>query len=120
MAAARLPTGGAPMPSLAPYIERYDHEHESAWNKLFHGVGIPMIFGGLILFVFMKWIWGAEFFLVGWALLLVGHRIEGNHPAFFEGPIYLLVGPIWAAKEAWTFLTGTHPLADLGRQSIRR
>jgi hypothetical protein len=40
--------------------------------------------------------------------LFLGHRIEGNHPAFFQGPIYLLVGPIWVAKEFWHFLIGTH------------
>jgi hypothetical protein len=41
--------------------------------------------------------------------------VEGNHPAFFQGPIYLLVGPIWVAKEVWTFLskglTGSHSRA---------
>ena len=96
------------MPSLAHYMEQYDHEHGSSWNKLLHGVGIPMIFAGIILLLFMKWIWGAGLFLGGWVLLFLGHRIEGNHPAFFQGPVYLLVGPIWVAKEVWTFLTGTH------------
>jgi len=97
------------MPNLAHYMAQYDHEHESGWNKFFHGVGIPMIFAGMLLFIFMKWIWGTGFFLGGWLLLFLGHRIEGNKPAFFQGPIYLLVGPIWVAKEVWTFLTGTHP-----------
>jgi len=87
-------------------MARYDHEHSSGWNKLLHGIGIPMIFVGLLLFLFMKWIWGAAFFAGGWAFLFLGHRIEGNHPAFFQGPVYLLVGPIWVAKEAWSFLTG--------------
>ena len=96
------------MPGLAHYMEQYDHEHASGWNKLLHGVGIPMIFLGLICLIFMKWIWGASFFVGGWIFLFVGHKIEGNHPAFFQGPIYLLVGPIWVAKEAWEFLTGTH------------
>lgn len=96
------------MPGLAHYMEQYDHEHASGWNKLLHGVGIPMIFLGLICLIFMKWIWGTSFFLGGWLFLFVGHKIEGNHPAFFQGPIYLLVGPIWVAKEAWEFLTGTH------------
>ena len=35
----------------------------------------------------------------GWILLFAGHRIEGNRPAFFQGVIYFLVGPIWIAKE---------------------
>jgi hypothetical protein len=97
------------MPGLASYMERYDHEHSSAWNKLLHGVGIPMIFAGIILLILTKWIWGAVFFVSGWVFLLLGHKIEGNHPAFFQGPIYLLVGPIWLAKELWMFVTGAHP-----------
>jgi len=96
------------MPSLAHYMTQYDHEHESGWNKFLHGIGIPMIFAGLVFLLFLKWAWGAGFFLGGWVFLFLGHRIEGNHPAFFQGPIYLLVGPIWVAKEAWMFLTGTH------------
>jgi uncharacterized membrane protein YGL010W len=67
-----------------------------------------MIFAGVILLILTKWVLGAGFFLGGWMFLFLGHRIEGNHPAFFQGPIYLLVGPIWVAKEAWMFLTGTH------------
>ena len=95
------------MASLAHYMAQYDHEHSSGWNKLLHGVGIPMIFLGIALLIWMKWIWGASFFVGGWVFLLVGHKIEGNHPAFFQGPIYLLVGPIWVAKEAREFLNGT-------------
>jgi uncharacterized membrane protein YGL010W len=96
------------MPNLAHYMAQYDHEHGSASNKLLHGVGIPMIFAGIIFLLLLKWVWGAAFFLGGWVLLFLGHRMEGNNPAFFQGPIYLLVGPIWVAKEAWMFLTGTH------------
>jgi hypothetical protein len=95
------------LPNLAHYMVQYDHEHHSVWNKLLHGIGIPLIFAGLILLAFLKWRWGLGCFIGGWVLLLVGHRIEGNHPAFFQGPVYSLVGPIWVAKEAWEFLTGT-------------
>jgi hypothetical protein len=95
------------LPNLAHYMVQYDHEHHSVWNKLLHGIGIPLIFAGLILLAFLKWHWGLGCFIGGWVLLLIGHRIEGNHPAFFQGPVYLLVGPIWVAKEAWEFLTGT-------------
>ncbi len=37
------------MPGLASYMAQYDHEHSSVWNKVFHGVGIPLIFAGIIL-----------------------------------------------------------------------
>ena len=102
------------MPGLASYMERYDHEHDSGWNKVLHGVGIPMIFAGIVLLILTKWIWGGAFFIGGWVFLLLGHKIEGNHPAFFQGPVYLLVGPIWAAKELWMFVTGTRhvPASD--------
>jgi len=96
------------MPNLAHYMTQYDHEHESVWNKLLHAIGIPMIFAGLILLVLMKWLCGGGMFVGGWVLLFLGHRIEGNRPAFFQGAMYLLVGPIWVAKEACMFLTGTH------------
>jgi uncharacterized membrane protein YGL010W len=96
------------MPGLAHFMARYDHEHSSDWNKLLHGLGIPMIFLGILLLILMKWILGASFFVGGWIFLFLGHKIEGNHPAFFQGPIYLLVGPVWVAKEAWEFLKGTH------------
>jgi uncharacterized membrane protein YGL010W len=96
------------MPGLGSYMERYDHEHSSGWNKLLHGIGIPMVFAGIILLILTKWIGGAAFFVGGWAFVFLGHRIEGNHPAFFQGPVYLLVGPIWVAKELWMFLTGAN------------
>ena len=37
------------MPGLAHYMAQYDHEHSSVWNKVLHGIGIPLIFAGLIL-----------------------------------------------------------------------
>jgi|SRR5271154_5138286 len=94
------------MPGLSQYMAQYDHEHHSGWNKLLHAIGIPLIFAGLVCFVLFLWKWGAVCFIGGWILLLLGHRIEGNRPAFFQGPVYLLVGPIWVAKEAWDMLTG--------------
>src|ERR1700686_2843029 len=84
------------------------HQHSSVSNKLLHGIGIPMIFAWIILCRFATWIWGGSFFVGGWVFLLLGHQIEGNHPAFFQGPVYLLVGPLWVAKEAWMFLSGEH------------
>jgi uncharacterized membrane protein YGL010W len=96
------------LPGLAHHMSQYDHEHSSLWNKLLHGIGIPLIFAGIVLLVLLRWRTGAACFVGGWVLLLLGHKIEGNNPAFFQGPIYLLVGPVWVAKELWSFLTGTH------------
>ena len=75
------------MPSLAHYTAQYDHEHETTLNKLLHVIGIPVIFTGILLLLFLKWIWGAGFFLGGWVLLFLGHRMEGNRPAFLQGSL---------------------------------
>jgi uncharacterized membrane protein YGL010W len=87
------------MRDLEKYMAQYDHEHTNVWNKVLHGVGIPIILAGIILAIFTFWRVGLALFVGGWILLLTGHRIEGNKPAFFQGVIYFLVGPIWVAKE---------------------
>jgi uncharacterized membrane protein YGL010W len=105
------------MSTLEKYMAQYDHEHTNGWNKVLHGVGIPIIIVGLLLAVFTYWKLGLALFVGGWILLLAGHRIEGNKPAFFQGVIYFLIGPIWVAKELKEFITGkahdgqtsTHP-----------
>jgi uncharacterized membrane protein YGL010W len=87
------------MAGLTRYLAQYDHEHSNAWNKALHGVGIPILFVSVILFVMLRWKLGLALFVLGWILLFLGHRIEGNQPAFFQGPVYFLVGPLWVAKE---------------------
>jgi len=87
------------MPSFTQYMAQYDHEHADPWNKLLHGIGIPIILAGIVLLVMMRWRIGAALFVGGWILLFVGHRVEGNKPAFFQGVVYFLVGPIWLARE---------------------
>ncbi|HEX9759444.1 MAG TPA: DUF962 domain-containing protein [Candidatus Acidoferrales bacterium] len=100
------------MPTLHDYMNRYDHEHHNVWNRVLHGIGIPAILAGIVLLVMTLWTWGLALFLGGWVLLLVGHRIEGNNPAFFQGPVYFLVGPLWVAKEIKDALTGASRRAD--------
>ena len=34
------------MAGLEHYMAQYDHEHHSTWNKVLHGIGIPLIFAG--------------------------------------------------------------------------
>jgi uncharacterized membrane protein YGL010W len=85
--------------ALDEYMARYDHEHHHPANKALHAIGIPVIFAGLILLVLTFWQWGLALFVAGWVFLFLGHRIEGNKPAFLQGPIYFLVGPLWVLKE---------------------
>ncbi|MFY9803624.1 MAG: DUF962 domain-containing protein [Candidatus Acidiferrales bacterium] len=87
------------MANLEKYMTQYDHEHTNVWNKVLHGIGIPIILAGLILALLTFWRTGLALFVAGWILLFAGHRIEGNKPAFFQGLVYFLVGPIWVAKE---------------------
>jgi len=94
------------MPSLDRYMAQYDHEHTNGWNKVLHGIGIPVIIGGIVVACFAWWRLGLTLFLGGWILLFAGHRIEGNKPAFFQGLIYFLVGPLWILKELKEALFG--------------
>lgn len=100
--------------ALGKYMARYDHEHHHPANKALHAIGIPTIFAGLVLLILTLWQWGLALFVAGWAFLFLGHRIEGNKPAFFQGPVYFLVGPLWVLKEVKDALLGrksTEPAA---------
>lgn len=95
------------MPGLEKYMAQYDHEHTNRWNKVMHAIGIPIILAGIILAALTFWRLGLACFISGWILLFAGHRIEGNKPAFFQGVIYFLVGPLWVAKEIKDALLGS-------------
>jgi hypothetical protein len=97
------------------YFSRYDHEHSNPWNRLLHGVGIPVIFVGLILILLTRWQLGLALLVAGWVLLFAGHRIEGNRPAFFQGPVYFLVGPLWVAREIKELVRGRSRRAPDGQ-----
>lgn len=87
----------------APFVENYKAKHRHPLNKLSHSVGIPLIVISLPLF-FFNWRWALGLFIVGWILQFVGHLIEGNQPAFFSNPLYLLIGPWWLLRRAATAL----------------
>jgi uncharacterized membrane protein YGL010W len=78
-------------------MEDYKAKHRHPLNKLTHSIGIPMIVVSLPLF-FFDWRWALALFVVGWIFQFVGHAIEGNQPAFFRNPVYLLVGPMWVVR----------------------
>lgn len=100
-------TRRCPVPAFDKYMAQYDHEHTNIWNKVMHGIGIPVILAGIVLLVLTHWRLGLALFVGGWILLFAGHRIEGNKPAFFQGLVYFLVGPIWVAKEIKDAIFGT-------------
>ncbi len=81
------------------FMENYKAKHRHPLNRLTHAVGIPMIVVSLPLFLF-DWRWALALFVLGWAFQFLGHAIEGNSPAFFGNPVYLIVGPLWLARKA--------------------
>lgn len=83
----------------ASFVEEYKTKHRHPLNRLTHSFGIPMIVLALPV-VFFSWRWALALFVGGWILQFVGHAIEGNQPAFFRNPVYLLVGPWWLARRA--------------------
>lgn len=83
----------------ASFMENYKAKHRHPMNRLTHSIGIPMIVISLPLFAF-NWRWALGMFVVGWILQFVGHAIEGNQPAFYRNPIYLLIGPLWLVRRA--------------------
>ena len=78
-------------------ITNYKAKHQHPLNRLSHSIGIPLIILSLLVF-FFNWRWALAMFVVGWILQFVGHAIEGNQPAFFKNPVYLLVGPLWLLR----------------------
>lgn len=93
------------MAALESNMQKYEHEHTHPANRILHAVGIPIIFAGIVMF-FFAWRWGLGLFCGGWVMLFLGHKLEGNNPAFFQGPVYFLVGPLWVAREIKEWLTG--------------
>ena len=81
------------------FLSNYKSKHQHPLNRLTHSIGIPMIVLSLPLF-FFAWRWALGLFVVGWILQFVGQAIEGNQPAFFKNPVYLLVGPLRLIRRA--------------------
>ena len=79
------------------FTDTYKSKHRHPVNKLCHTIGIPMILVSVPLF-FFNWRWALTLFVVGWIFQFVGHTVEGNQPAFFQSPLYLLVGPWWLIR----------------------
>ena len=81
------------------FVDKYKSKHRHPLNKLSHSIGIPLIVVSLPL-SFFSWRWALVLFVVGWVFQFLGHAIEGNQPAFFRNPFYLLVGPWWLVRRA--------------------
>lgn len=102
-----------PQHTLREYIARYEKEHTQFGTKLTHMIGIPMIVASIPT-AFVSPAAAVGLAVGGWTLQYVGHYVfEGNTPAFYGDPYYLLVGPVWVAGE-WLQLLGL-PVPDAMR-----
>ena len=84
---------------MSSFVENYRAKHQHPLNRLTHSIGIPLIVVSLPLFIW-DWRRALGLFVVGWVLQFVGHAIEGNSPAFFRNPVYLVDGPLWLLRRA--------------------
>lgn len=78
----------------------YLSEHRHPLNRLTHMVGIPiLVITGLIgLWRMDPWLFvGGQ--VVGWAIQIAGHKIEGNKPALLRRKISFLMGPLMVLVE---------------------
>ena len=76
-----------------------------AWMRQLSGASgavlvMPVAIVVSLALFFFNWRWALVLFVGGWILQFVGHAIEGNQPAFFKNPVYLLVGPLWLLRRA--------------------
>jgi uncharacterized membrane protein YGL010W len=83
----------------ASFMENYKAKHQHPVNRWLHNFGIPMIVVSLPIAIY-NWRWGLGLFVIGWIFQFAGHLVEGNQPAFFRNPIYLLIGPLWLVRRA--------------------
>ena len=100
------------------FMEDYKAKHKHPLNRLTHSIGIPMIVVSLPLF-FFSWRWALALFVVGWVFQFIGHAIEGNQPAFFRNPVYLLIGPLWIVRRALSVVGLSKPAANSHAKRVR-
>lgn len=78
----------------------YLNEHRHPLNRLTHMFGVPILVvtaaAALALPSLKVFIYG---WIVGWAIQIAGHRIEGNRPALLKRPISWVMGPLMVLVE---------------------
>src|SRR2546425_514416 len=92
---------------LTSLVGEYRRSHRHPVNNALHFIGIPMIAFSLAL-IFWNWKWAVTLFIVGWALQFAGHAVEGNQPAFFKNPAFLIIGPLSFLQKLVQKITRKH------------
>ena len=98
----------------------YLAEHRHPANKATHFVGIPLLIatavGALVLLDWRLFLGGQ---VLGWAIQLVGHRIEGNRPVLLERPSAFLMGPLMVLVELGELLGLRFGFARRAREALK-
>lgn len=67
------------MARIAWFVRDYLSRHRNPWNRALHLVGVPLSpLATLVLAVLGEWRAAVVTFVIGYALQILGHRIEGN------------------------------------------
>jgi len=75
-------------------------EHRHPLNRLTHMFGVPiLVISGVWALAAPSWRVFVVGWTIGWAIQILGHRIEGNRPALLRRPISWLLGPLMVLVE---------------------
>ena len=78
----------------------YLHEHRNPLNRLTHMFGVPLLIVTAALGLWWNdWSLLVGGQVVGWAIQIAGHKIEGNRPALLKRPISFLMGLLMVLVE---------------------
>lgn len=115
-----LHPGAAKLDSFwAREFAHYLSEHRHPGNKVTHFIGIPLLIVTMIAaLALLDWRIFVGGQILGWAIQLLGHRIEGNRPVLLQRPSAFLMGPLMVLVELGEFLGLRFPFARSARAAL--
>lgn len=97
----------------------YLNEHRHPLNRLTHMFGVPLLIVSAALALrTASWTLFVGGWTVGWAIQILGHRIEGNRPALLKRPISWLMGPLMVLVELLELLGLHFAFAARARRTV--
>ena len=99
----------------------YLYEHQHPLSRLLHMFGIPiLLFTALLALITHSWGLFLIGQIVGWTIQILGHKIEGNRPAFLRDPTSFVMGPVMVLVEL-AEMGGIHfEFAQRARRAVER
>jgi hypothetical protein len=82
---ARSQKCGPVLRFLGKRLARWLTRHRHPVNLAIHLAGIPMAVTGVVLLFYQPWYWGLSFFVAGYFLQYLGHKLEGNDVGEWAG-----------------------------------